>query len=57
MTLLERNPREARWQADWECYEYSVNYQDRKRTIRNIISYGFDARTAIEYVQGCEREG
>lgn len=44
-------------QAMWECYEYSVNYQDRKLTIRNIMKYGFTAREAIEMVKDCEREG
>lgn len=44
-------------QAQWECYHYNVNRQDRKLTIRNIMRYGFSARQAIEMVQGCEQEG
>lgn len=55
-TLLERDPREAGRQAMWECYHYSVNRQDRKLTIRNIIGFGFTAKQAIEYVKDCERE-
>lgn len=49
--------RERQWEADWECYHFSINRQDRKVTIRNIISFGFSARYAIEMVQACEVEG
>lgn len=56
-SLLERDVREAGRQAMWECYHYSVNRQDRKLTIRNIIGFGFSAREAIEHVKSCEREG
>lgn len=43
--------------AMWECYDYSINRQDRKVTIRNIIALGFPARDAIEMVRDCEQEG
>jgi hypothetical protein len=49
--------RARQWEADWECYHYSVNRQDRKVTIRNIIGFGFSARDAIEMVRDCEQEG
>ena len=51
-----RDRREAGRQAMWECYHYSVNRQDRKLTIRNIIGFGFTAKQAIEYVKDCEHE-
>ncbi len=53
---LEAIRRENHRQAMWECYPYSVNRQDRKLTIRNIMKYGFSARSAIEMVKDCERE-
>jgi hypothetical protein len=49
--------RERQWEADWECYHFSVNRQDRKLTIRNIIKWGFSARDAISMVRDCEQEG
>lgn len=49
--------RDRQWEAHWECYHFSVNRQDRKVTIRNIIAFGFTAREAIEMVQRCEKEG
>lgn len=49
--------RDRQWEADWECYHFSVNRQDRKVTLRNIIQFGFSARDAIEMVQACEVEG
>jgi len=54
---MKASARDRQWEADWECYHFSVNGQDRKVTIRNIISYGFSARDAIEMVQACEVEG
>ena len=59
-TYLHRiagNRRAQMWEAMWECYHYSVNRQDRKLTIKNIIRFGFSAREAIAMVQDCEREG
>lgn len=53
----EARRRENHRQAMWECYHYSVNRQDRKLTIRNIMTYGFSAREAIEMVKDCEHEG
>lgn len=49
--------REMWRQAHWECYHFSVNRQNRKTTIRNIIALGFTARDAIEMVRDCEQEG
>jgi hypothetical protein len=49
--------RRQQWEADWECYHYNINHQDRKVTIRNIIALGFTARDAIEMVRDCEQEG
>jgi hypothetical protein len=43
--------------AHWELHDFSVNRQDRKVTIRNIIALGFPARDAIEMVRDCEQEG
>lgn len=44
-------------QAHWELYHFSVNRQDRRVTIRNIMKFRFSARDAIEMVRDCEREG
>ena len=57
MERREARRRENHRQAMWECYHYSVNRQDRKLTIRNIMKYGFSAREALEMVHDCEREG
>jgi hypothetical protein len=44
-------------EAHWELYDFCVNRQDRKQTIRNIVDIGFPARDAIEMVRDCEQEG
>jgi len=43
--------------AHWELYDFSINRQDRKVTIRNIVNLGLPARDAIEMVRNCEQEG
>jgi hypothetical protein len=43
--------------AHWELYDFQINGQDRKTTIRNIIALGLPARDAIEMVRDCEQEG
>lgn len=43
--------------AHWELYDFQINRQDRKVTIRNIVALGLPARDAIEMVRDCEREG
>lgn len=48
--------RENHRQAMWECYHFSVNRQDRKLTIRNIMRFGFGVRDAIQFVRDCEHE-
>lgn len=44
-------------QAHWELYDFQINGQGRKVTIRNIMKFGFCARDAIEMVRDCEQEG
>jgi hypothetical protein len=56
-SILAMRNREMWRQVHWELYHFSVNRQDRKITIRNLIALGLSARDAIEQVRDCEREG
>jgi hypothetical protein len=53
---MKASERDRLWELNWELYHFSVNRQDRKVTLRNIISFGFSARRAIEEVRALEVE-
>ncbi len=39
------------WEISWEEYHYTINRQDRKLTIRNMIHYGLSPREAISRIR------